>query len=252
MVQISIVRIDGYGQWTLTKGTDREHKLQILQSKLYSDMQKLFSQKNGLAFFNRFDEVFAVTNGLTVEEHIEILQELLKLYALDISISIGNGSTPYAAHLDACRARESNIINNNNNIKFKVYGSTKKIDYVQIMHVDVDGSTSNISAKLTPYEISSLIATLHAKLAHKFMEKDALTFFLGGDNFMVIANGVDKAETVTILDEVAKGMNIKLKCGIGKARTAREAAEMATKALDKIRDMRRKGKADQVFEISCL
>ncbi|NMJ87670.1 MAG: GTP cyclohydrolase IIa, partial [Thaumarchaeota archaeon] len=97
MVQISIIRIDGYGQWTLMKGSDREHELQILQSRLYSDVQKLFAQKKSLVFFNRFDEMFAVTNELTVEEHIEILCELLKLYEMDISISIGNGETPYQA-----------------------------------------------------------------------------------------------------------------------------------------------------------
>ena len=247
MVQISIVRIDGYGPWTLMKGSDREHELQILQSRLYSDVQKLFAQKKALVFFNRFDEMFAVTNCLTVEEHIEILQELLKLYGLDISMSIGNGKTPYEAHLDANRARNSKETNN----KFKVYGSTKNNDYVQIMHVDVEDSTK-VSAKLTPYEISSLIASLHAKLTQKFMEKDALTFFLGGDNFMIVANGVGKTETVAILDDVVNGMDIRLKCGIGKARTAREAAEMATKALDKIREHRKNGKIEQVFELSCL
>lgn len=249
MVQISIVRIDGYGPWTLTKGSDREHELQILQSKLYGDVQRLFSQRRALAFFNRFDEMFAVTNGLTVEQHIEILKELMKLHDLDISISIGNGATPYEAHLDAYKARNSKIANND---KFKVYGNAKNDDYVQIMHVDVDGSTSEVSEKLAPYQISSLIASLNAKLTQKFLEKEALTFFLGGDNFMIVANGIDKVETACILNEVVNNMNIKLKCGIGKAKNAREAAEMATKALDTIRDLRKNGKAEQVFELSCL
>lgn len=248
MVQISIVRIDGYGPWTLTKGSDREHELQILQSELYSDVQKLFSQKKALVFFNRFDEMFAVTNGLSVDEHIEILQKLLELHKLDISISIGNGKTPYEAHLDAYRARNSRDVFNN---KYKVYGNAKNSDYVQIMHVDVDGS-AQVSEKLSPYEISSLITNLHAKLTQKFMEKRALTFFLGGDNFMVVANGIDKTETTTMLKEISDGMNIKLKCGIGGARTAREAAEMATKALDTIRDLRKNGRTEQVFELSCL
>ncbi len=247
MVQISIIRIDGYGQWTLMKGSDREHELQILQSRLYSDVQKLFAQKKSLVFFNRFDEMFAVTNELTVEEHIEILCELLKLYEMDISISIGNGETPYQAHLNAYKARNNKESNN----KFKVYGSTKNNDYVQIMHIDIDDS-DKLSTKLTPFEISSLITSIHAKLAEKFMEKKSLTFFLGGDNFMVVANGVKNAEVVVILDDVVNGIDIKLKCGIGKARTARKAAEMATKALDKIREYRKNGRAEQVFELNCL
>ena len=249
MVQISIVRIDGYGLWTLTKGSDREHELQILQSRLYSDVQKLFAQKKALVFFNRFDEMIAVTNGLTVQEHIEILQNLLKLYDLDISISIGNGVTAYLANLDAFKASNAKAAHND---KFKVYGSAKIDDYVQIMHVDVDGSTSRMSAELTPYDISSLITRLYAKLTQKFMEKEALTFFLGGDNFMIVADGIRKTETAALLDETVNGMNIKLKCGIGRARTPREAAEMATKALDTIRNLRKNGKLEQVFELSCL
>ena len=56
--------------------------------------------------------MFAVTNELTVEEHIEILCELLKLYEMDISISIGNGKTPYQAHLNAYKARSNKESNN--------------------------------------------------------------------------------------------------------------------------------------------
>ncbi|MEM2760713.1 MAG: GTP cyclohydrolase IIa [Nitrososphaerales archaeon] len=249
MVQISIIRIDGYGPWTLTRGSDREHELQILQSKLYSDAQRLFAQKNGLAFFNRFDEMFAVTNGISLEEHVEILKELQKLYDLDISITIGNGATPYEAHLDAHMQRNEN---ETMYAEFKVFGKAKGDDYVQIMHVDVDGSTSKVSARLTPYEISSLIANLHAKLSSKFMEKGALTFFLGGDNFMIVANGLKRNEISAILGEITNGMDVKLKCGIGKAVTARKAAEMATRALDTIRDMRKVGKTQQILELSCL
>ena len=120
------------------------------------------------------------------------------------------------------------------------------------MHVDVDGSTSNVSSKFSPYEISSLITKLHAKLADMFMEKGALTFFLGGDNFMVVSNGVSRSEVNDVLGSVVNGMDIKLKCGIGRARTAREAAKLATKALDAIRDMRKSGKIEQVFELSCI
>ncbi len=249
MVQITIIKIDGYGPWTLMKGSDREHELQILQSRLYSDVQQLFAHKKALVFFNRFDEMFSITNGLGPKEHIEILQELLNLYDLDISMSIGNGATPYEAHLDAYKAGKNKDFYDS---KFKVYGSAKSDDYVQIMHLDIDGSTSKLSTRLTPYEITSMIVQLHALLVQNFMEKKALTFFLGGDNFMVVANGVSNIETSAILDEVVNGLDIKLKCGIGKARTARKAAEMATRALDTLRDLRKEGKIEQVFEISCL
>jgi len=250
MVQITIIRIEGYGPWTVTLGSDREHELQMLQSKLYSDLQMLFSKKNALVFFNRFDEMFAVTNGISTGEHIEILKRLSTAYELDISMSIGRGRTPYEAHLDAYKARSYGAPDT----QFMVYGidANNTDDFVQIMHVDVDGSTSNVSSKLSPYEVSSLMAKLYAKLTEAFMVKGALTFFLGGDNFMVVSNGVSKSEVNDVLRSVTDGMDIKLKCGIGKARTAREAAKLATKALDAIRDMRKSGKIEQVFELSCI
>lgn len=250
MVQITIIRIEGYGPWTLTLGSDREHELQILQSKLYSDLQMLFSKKDALVFFNRFDEMFAVTNGIKTKEHIEILKRLSTAYELDISMSIGRGMTPYEAHLDAHRARNSGTSGE----KLKVYGidDSNADNFVQIMHIDVDGSTSNVSSNLSPYEMSSLIAKLYAKLTDAFMVKGALTFFLGGDNFMVVSNGIDKNEVNDVLSSVTDGTNVKLKCGIGSARTAREAAKLATKALDAIRDMRKSGRFEQVFELSCI
>ena len=50
MIQITIVKITGYGPWTLTLGSDREHEIQMLQASLYLQIQKLFSDKNGLVF----------------------------------------------------------------------------------------------------------------------------------------------------------------------------------------------------------
>ena len=63
--QITVIKLEGYGAWTLTLGSDREYALQILQSKMYADLQECFSAKNGLVFSNRFDEFIAVTNQIS-------------------------------------------------------------------------------------------------------------------------------------------------------------------------------------------
>ena len=72
MIQLSILKITEYGPWTLTLGSDREHELQMLQASLYKQVQKLFSAKNCLVFLNKSDEFFVVSNGLSLEDHIEI------------------------------------------------------------------------------------------------------------------------------------------------------------------------------------
>ncbi len=248
MIQLTLIRIEGYGPWTLTLGNDREHLLQILQARLYSDLQTQFSKSNGLVFFNRFDEVFAITNGIDLDKHKEILNTINSSYNdLEISMSIGRGITPYKAHLDAynsrnlsdLKVRDSLVPMNNNG-------------YVQILHIDVDNFTSKISKKLSPYEISALIFNLYAKLTNEFIKHDALVFFLGGDNFMVPSNGVSKEDALYVLDNIAKEFGITLKCGIGKGKNARIAASMATNALDTIRDMRKEGKIERIYEQSCL
>ena len=60
MIQICIAKITGYGPWTLTLGSDREHVLQMLQATLYKNLQERFSEKNCLVFSNRADEFFAI------------------------------------------------------------------------------------------------------------------------------------------------------------------------------------------------
>ena len=89
MIQLSILKITEYGPWTLTLGSDREHELQMLQASLYKQVQKLFSEKNCLVFLNRSDEFFVVSNGLTLDDHIEIQKTLEELFEVHLTISIG-------------------------------------------------------------------------------------------------------------------------------------------------------------------
>lgn len=245
MIQVTLIRIEGYGPWTLTLGDDREHALQMLQAKLYSDLQMQFSKNQGLVFFNRFDEMFAVTNGIDVNKHRDILNTISLSYnELEISMSIGRAETPYKAHLDAYNIRNTSRINESS--------LPYEDGYVQIIHVDVDNFTSRISAKLSPYEISALIFRLYSILSYRFMEHDALTFFLGGDNFMIPSNGVSKDDILEIINDIREELEIELKCGVGRAKSAREAASMATNALDTIRAFRKKGRVEKVYEVSCI
>ena len=93
--QITLIKLEGYGAWTLTLGSDREYALQILQSKMYADLQEFFSAKNGLVFSNRFDEFIAVTNQISLHEHKEIHDRLSKKNeSIKISMTIGTGKTP--------------------------------------------------------------------------------------------------------------------------------------------------------------
>ena len=249
MIQITIIKITGYGPWTLTLGSDREHEIQMLQASLYLQIQKLFSEKNGLVFSNRSDEFFAITNDITLEDHIEIQKKLESSFDLNLSMSIGFGDSPFDANLSAHDGKKSiTKLNDEHNIYGFIDGVNKS--KVTIMHLDVDNLTSKRKT-VSPYEISSLMFKLYAKMSDYFLTRKSLSFFMGGDNFMVVANSNYKESVEEFITIIKNEFSIVLNCGIGTGNTAREAVKLATKSLDTIREIRDSGKEKpEIYEIA--
>lgn len=250
MIQLSILKIIGYGPWTLTLGSDREHELQILQAKLYGELQKIFSKKNCLVFLNRADEFFVVSNGLDLNDHVEIQKILQEKFNTKISISIGIGDSPFEANLKAQEGKTQKIFLDK---KFEIFGffepdSEKE---VTIMHFDVEDLTLKRKT-LSAYEISLIIFDLYSKMMKFFSQTNSLTFFMGGDNFMVVTSKNAKENAQNFIDLIKKENGIILNCGIGTGKTSRDAARLATKSLDTIREIRDSGKEKpEVYEIKC-
>jgi len=248
MIQLSILKISEYGPWTLTLGSDREHELQMLQASLYKEVQKLFSDKNCLVFLNRADEFFVVSNGLELEDHIKIQKTLEESFDIGLTVSIGYADSPFDANLKAYEGKKNEIIlNKEHNIFGFVNGKTDP--QVSIMHLDVDDLSSKRKTD-SPYEISSIIFDLYSKMSKFFLEKKSLTFFMGGDNFMVVASKDGKDSVQNFIDMIKSQDDISLNCGIGNAHTSREAVKLATKSLDTIREIRDSGKEKpDVYEL---
>ncbi len=250
MIQLSILKITGYGPWTLTLGSDREHELQMLQASLYKEVQKLFSEKNCLVFLNRADEFFIISNGLGLEDHIEIQKILEKLFDISLAISIGYGESPFDANLKAYDGKKNKIILNK---EHNIFGFVNNVSdsKISIMHLDVDDLTSRRKNN-SPYEITSIIFGLYSKMSKYFLEKKSLTFFMGGDNFMVVASEDGKNSVQNFINMIKNDDEISLNCGIGNAQNSREAVKLATKSLDTIRKIRDSGKEKpEVYELSC-
>ena len=242
------MKITGYGPWTLTLGSDREHELQMLQASLYQKIQELFSKKNGLVFPNRSDEFFAVTNKISLDEHVEIQKELESKFEIKLSMSIGFGTSPFDANVLASESKKSKKLLNE---KYSIFGSMngKEEQNVTIMHLDVD-SLSEKRKMISPYETSSLMFKLYSKMSDFFLQKRSLSFFMGGDNFMVISNSEHKENAQEFINVIKREMDLILNCGIGSGSTARDAAKLATKSLDTIREIRDSGKEKpEVYEL---
>jgi GTP cyclohydrolase IIa len=250
MIQLSILKITEYGPWTLTLGSDREHELQMLQSSLYKEVQKLFSDKNCIVFLNRSDEFFVVTNGLDLDDHIQIQKSLEKLFDVRLNISIGYGNSPFEANLKAYEGKKNEVILNAEHNIFGFINGKSELN-TSIMHLDVDDLSSRRKTS-SPYEISSIIFELYSKMSKFFLEKNSLTFFMGGDNFMVVSNDDAKNSVQTFINMIKNDDKISLNCGIGNANTGRDAVKLATKSLDTIREIRDSGKEKpEVYELSC-
>ena len=63
----------------------------------------------------------------------------------------------------------------------------------------------------SPYEISSLMFKLYAKMSEFFLTKKALSFFMGGDNFMVVANSNHRESAEEFIDIIKNELGIEPK-----------------------------------------
>lgn len=238
MIKITLVQLDNYGPWTEELGDDREADIQVLQSELYADLQRMFSVRGGLLFFTRFDNMLAVSNGVSLREHEAILRSIARRYPVTVSMGVGLGETAYEAQRAATRALQSRGSAQSPErravLAYSDNGAAKE-GYVQIAHIDVDDFTGNITDREDAYKAMYLISSLSTLLMKLSMNKGALTFFNGGDNFISVCNGLTECDFKEILDRLETSMGLRLKAGVGFGRNASEALSKANEALSRIR-----------------
>ena len=241
MIQTTVVKISGYGPWTLTLGYDREHQVQMLQSSLYAKMQSLFAEKGCLVFPNRYDEFVVASNGLDTAGHRAIQDEMHASFEVTLDMHAGVANTPYQANLMAHRSRVNDTF-------LSRAPDADDDDDIIIMHMDVENLTSRTTRE-SPYDISVRILNLYQAMAGYFVKRQSLSFFMGGDNFMILSSESAKADAEKFVQHIQESQGIALNCGIGRGRRARRAAALATRSLDMIRDMRHAGQQKpQVYE----
>jgi GTP cyclohydrolase IIa len=233
-IQITVVQVDNYGPWTETLGPDRESRLQVLQARLYAFLQENFSSKGGIVFFNRFDEMVAVTNGITVSEHKDIASKVERRFPVTVSMGIGSGADALEAAQKASAAVQSLGSAQSPLRRSSVSAfSTSEEGRVEIAHLDIKNVT-RLTDKEPVYVTSNLIITLQRELIEKFQAVRGLVFYLGGDNFMGVSAGLPREfyrGLYGYLVPIVGGVRI----SVANATRARRAAELATQGLDRLR-----------------
>lgn len=238
MIQMTLIQIDNYGPWTVTPNPRTESDLQILQATLYAELQKQFAAKEGIVFFTRFDNMLAITNNISIEEHARIQRSIRNRFPITVSMGIGVAETPYEAQKKATIALQSNGGAQSEARKEVLCSDglvTKDNSFVQVAHIDINSITDTLTDIEPAYDTSFIVNKVQHYLMKKLIDEGALLFFIGGDNFMSPCNGMSLDDIERVIDEVKEETGIDLKAGVGQAVTPEGATDLADIALEEIR-----------------
>ena len=239
--QITLIQIDNYGPWTVTPEPRREVDLQTLQSRLYADLSQLFGNREGYVFFTRFDNMIAVTNGLDADDHALIQESVSNRYPVSVSLGVETDASPARAlgtateHLQkagsAQDAARTEVLRGD-----PIPERERTDEDVQIAHFDVNDATGKYTDQLNEYDSFIRIEQGYASLMkHLRTEHDGLSFFVGGDNIIAVCPEMDATAYQSAIDHVREAVQVELKVGVGRARTAQAAGMDAKHALETCR-----------------
>ena len=239
--QLTHVQIDNYGPWTVTPEPRREVDLQTLQSRLYADLSQLFGNRSGYVFFARFDNMIAVSNGLTREDHAMIQESVGNRYPVTMSLSVATGNSPAEALETATQQLQDAGSAQDNSRREILRGrhieeSFRSDEDVQIAHFDVNDATGQYTDRLSEFDAFIAIEQGYAALMRYMRETyEALSFFVGGDNVIAVCPEMDAAEYRDAIDHVSETVEVDLKVGVGRGKTAEDAGMDAKHALEDCR-----------------
>ncbi|WP_265111402.1 GTP cyclohydrolase III [Halosolutus halophilus] len=239
--QVTLVQIDNYGPWTVTPEPRREADLQTLQSRLYADISQFVGNRDGYVFFTRFDNMIAVTNGLSMADH-ELLQESIgNRYPVTLSLGVATGTNPVQALADATvRIQEAGSAQDRNRreiLEGRVIEDAHRSDAdVQIAHFDVIDATGNYTDELNAFDSFIEIEQGYAELMrHMRYSHDSLSFFVGGDNVIVVCPDLEKGDYEDAIYHVEETVDVELQVGVGRGASAHDAGFAAKHALETCR-----------------
>jgi GTP cyclohydrolase IIa len=236
---MSLVQLDDYGPWTVTPSPRRETDLQSLQARLFADLADFVGDRDGYVFFNRFDNMIAVTNGIDQTTHERFQQRVRNRYPITASIGIGRATTP----ADALGAA-SEVLQDAGSAQdpdrrevLGVAGETAGPSAITIAHFDVVDVTGTYTDTHNAVDADLAVRRAATELtAYLRSEHDAVTQFVGGDNMIAACPPLAHPAFDETLTHVREKVGVALQVGIGHAETAYEAGQQAKHALETCRE----------------
>ncbi|RXK50567.1 GTP cyclohydrolase III [Halorientalis pallida] len=240
--QVTLIQIDNYGPWTVTPTPRREVDLQTMQSRLYADVSQLVGNRQGYAFFGRFDNMVAVTNGLDVDDLALVQESIGNRYPVTASVSVAVDSSPVDALGRASdRLQEAGSAQDETRREI-LRGETlaeddRTDDDVQIAHFDVNDATEKYTDELNEFDTFIRIEQGYAELMRYMRQAhDSLSFFVGGDNVIAVCSDLSTADYRDAIEHVDEAVDVELKVGVGQSGVAQAAGMAAKHALEACRE----------------
>ncbi|SEH42185.1 GTP cyclohydrolase IIa [Halopenitus malekzadehii] len=237
--QVTLVQIDNYGPWTVTPEPRREMDLQTMQSRLFADIAQFVGSRDGYAFFTRFDNMVAVTNGLDDRDHERLQATIRNRYPVTVSLGVSVAERPIDALEDATgriQAAGSAQDHSRTEVLAGEYVDAPGDDDLSIAHFDVNDATGKYTDQLNEFDSFIRIEQGYAALMKRLREEHgALSFFVGGDNIISICPDMTEADYRATIDHVSEAADVDFKVGVGRGRSAHEAGFAAKHALEDCR-----------------
>ena len=236
---MAVVQIDEYGPWTVTPSPRRETDLQALQARLYADFADFVGQHDGYAFYNRFDNMIGVSNGIGPDGYERFQERVRNRYPVTVSVGIGDGTSPVEA-VNRATAQLQAGGSAQDPDRSEVLNATLSGDDrtdLTVAHfdiVDVTGSyTDEESAVDAGLDIQQSVLALQRHLKQEY---DSVGQFVGGDNIIAICPNLSLDAFRAIVDHVEAELGITYQVGIGRGATAHDAGMSAKHALEVCRE----------------
>ncbi len=234
-MRIGVLELIGYREWTEELGSDREWIIQSIQSGLYKFLQEEFSKINGFVLPLRYDYYILILNNVDMEESKNIISKLARISPVPLKLAVSCEETPYKAQMKATQALRK--CDNT----FCIDDCNNRVDSrIAVAHFDINSFTRKIES-VSVYDTFIEIEELCIDISLKMKNIGGITQYLGGDNIVSFFSPtkIENLKEIISRDD--------LKVGVGIAYTARKAMELASKALDTIRLMRKEGVQNKII-----
>jgi len=237
-VQVSLVQLDNYGPWTVTPQPRRETDLQSLQSRLYADFADFVGRADGYAFFDRFDNIIGLTNGIDEATHERFQERVRNRYPVTVSIGIGAGETPVDA-LGAATQQLQSAGSAQDPVRTEILAAEDTVDEgeLTIAHFDIVDVTGTYTDAENAADTTLAVRRATLELAeYMHHEHDSIARFVGGDNIIAVCPNLDREAFDAARDAVRERTGIDLQVGVGTGPTAHDAGYRAKLALEECRE----------------